>query len=81
MWISLSIIAVVLLILFFSKGPNAIWGGLTIGLLVGIVMAIVGAGFNWFTIGKATVIGTLVGGAAEVLGLVSDKLRTKKDSL
>jgi thiamine transporter ThiT len=81
MWISLSIIAIVLLVLFFPKGPNAIWGGLTIGLLVGIVMAIVGTGFNWFTIGKATIIGTLVGGAADLLGLVSDKLRTKENGL
>lgn len=77
MWIVFLIIAFILLILFFSKGPNAVWGGITIGLLVGIVIAIIGAGFNWFTIYKSIVIGILVGGIAELLGLISIKLKTK----
>jgi Na+/H+ antiporter NhaC len=36
----LSVIAVVLL-LFHWKGPNAVWGGATLGIIVGLITALV----------------------------------------
>ena len=77
MWIALSIIALVLLIVFFTKGPNAVWGGGTLGLLAGIVIAIIGTGFNWQTIYKSIVIGIVIGGAAQLLALMAEKFRKK----
>ena len=77
MWIALSILALGLLIVFFTKGPNAVWGGGTLGLLAGIVIAIIGTGFNWQTIYKSIVIGIVIGGAAQLLALMAEKFRKK----
>jgi hypothetical protein len=77
MWTILSIVALIILFLFFLKGPNAVWGGATIGLIAGIVIVFIGDGFNWFIIYKSIVIGILMGGIAELLGLISSKLKSK----
>lgn len=77
MWIALSILALGLLIVFLKKGPNAVWGGATIGLLAGIVIAIIGTGFNWQTIYKSIVIGIFIGGAAQLLALMAEKFKKK----
>ena len=77
MWTILSIVALIMLILFFLKGPNSVWGGATIGLIAGIVIVFIGDGFNWLIIYKSIVIGILIGGVAELLGLISSKLKSK----
>jgi predicted membrane-bound spermidine synthase len=79
-WIFLSIITAILLIAFW-RTRNAVWGGLTLGIVVGFIVTVVfafkGQGFNWSLIGKFTVIGTLVGFLAELLGKFSDYLKKK----
>ena len=71
MWIVLFIIALILLVVSFFRRSNAIWGGATIGSLIGIVIAIVNAimgnGFQWSLIYKSVIIATLIGGVAELL--------------
>ena len=61
MWTILSAIAIVSLIVFFSRGPNAIWGGATAGLVLGFILALVSENFEWFTIWKGVVVGIMLG--------------------
>ncbi|MDD5454899.1 MAG: hypothetical protein PHW62_05335 [Candidatus Ratteibacteria bacterium] len=79
-WIVLTIISAISLILYW-KGPNSIWGGLTLGVVVGfiwnIVSAIQGDGFHWSIIGKCVVVGVLLGVVADWLGRFSDYMRKK----
>ena len=61
MWTILSIIAVISLITFFSRGHNAIWGGATIGLIIGTIVALLRDGFELSTIWKGIVLGVILG--------------------
>ncbi|TSC93964.1 MAG: Uncharacterized protein CEN91_50 [Candidatus Berkelbacteria bacterium Licking1014_85] len=80
-WTILGVITIALLIIFWRK-RNAVWGGLTISVIISLVIAIVylfkGNGFNWSIIGKGTVLGTIAGFVAELLGMISDFIRKKK---
>jgi hypothetical protein len=77
MWTILTMFALILMFLFFLKGPNAVWGGAIIGLIAGIIIALIGDGFNWFIIYKYIVMGILMGGVAELFWLISSKLKSK----
>lgn len=76
MWTILSIIAAIFLIIYW-RGPNAVWGGITFGLIGGLIFAIIfwvlGSGFQLLTIGKGIVVGILGGVVAEQLGKLSRK--------
>jgi len=81
-WTILGIISILLLIIYFRGfGPNPIWGGLTLGIIIGFIIAIIsairGIGFNWYVIGKVAIIGTLLGFISELLGMLSTKLFKK----
>ena len=79
-WITLGTVVVALLFLYW-RTKNAVWGGLTIGLVTGIIISIVplfrGGVFDGYVIGKWVIIGTLLGLVAELLGKVSDYLKRK----
>jgi hypothetical protein len=76
MWISLSVVAAICLLVFFFRGPNAVWGGATLGVLGGVVVALVSsAAFSWMTVGKGLVIGVLAGSVAELLGRIATRKR------
>ena len=74
LWTILSILAIILAIVFFRKGRNAVWGGLTIGFIVGFVWqgisGLLGKGFSWEIALHVTVIAVLFGAGAELLGSV-----------
>lgn len=74
-WKILGVISIILLIIYWRK-RNAVWGGLAIGIVVGFLVVIfsvfMGSGFNWFTISKVAILGTIMGFVAELLGRVSD---------
>lgn len=76
MWKILTIIASISLIASFFRGKNAIWGGATIGLIIGTVVAIFQK-FNWPILYKAIVVGVLAGVVADILGLLSDLIKKK----
>jgi len=76
MWKILTIIAIISLIASFFRKKNAVWGGATLGLVLGIIIALFNK-FNWSIIYKAVVIGILVGLIAELLGMISDWLKKK----
>jgi hypothetical protein len=82
MWRAFSITAIALLIIFFMiPKRNAVWGGATIGAIVGLIIAIIflfkGDGFNWSIIWRGIVIGILSGAIAELLGMFGDYLKKK----
>jgi len=80
-WVILAIISAIGLIIFWRK-QNAVWGGLTLGAIIGLIIAVFyvfkGNGFSWSIIGKGVIIGTLTGIIAALLGIISDRFKRKK---
>jgi gas vesicle protein len=79
-WYILGVSSIILLIIY-SKNRNAVWGGLTAGVVIGLIVAlfflIKGSGFIWNIIVKGAIIGTIAGFTAELLGKIGDKLSKK----
>ena len=77
MWNWLAIISIVFLALSFWRGRNAVWGGLTAGIAVGLIVAVVyvllGHGFQWTILEKGAIIGVLAGVVAELLSWIGAK--------
>jgi len=80
-WYILGIIAIVSLIIYWRK-TGAVWGGLTIGVFVGLIISLFhlfkGKGFSWVIIGKGAILGPIVGLLAELLRKAGDYSRKKK---
>lgn len=62
-----------LVVSFFTQGRSAIWGGATIGLIVGIVLGIIRGDFS--DILRAALIGADFGLLASILGIIGDRLK------
>jgi len=81
-WYPLGIIALISLVLFWRK-RSAVWGGLTIGAFVGLIVSVVnlirGNEFIWMIIGKGAILGAIAGLLAELLGMAGDHFRKKND--
>ena len=81
LWPIFGILTIILLIIFWRK-INAVWGGFTLGIIVGLIIAIIylfrGKGFDWFVIGKSAILGAMIGFVAELLGKISDFFKNKK---
>ena len=79
-WTILGIITLILLIVYWGR-RNAVWGGFTIGLVIGFIVALVfvfrGSGFDWYVIGKSAISGTIMGFGAELLGKIPDLIKRK----
>jgi len=79
-WIIFGIIALILLVIFWGR-RNAVWGGLTIGIILGFVVTLFfvfkDSGFNWYIIGKGAILGTMSGFIAELLGKLFDFLKRR----
>lgn len=67
-----SLIAVALLIIHWGD-RNAVWGGATLGIIVGLILALVQG--NWAVLALSFSIGTFVGTIFEWIGRLSYKLR------
>ena len=57
------------------RGRNAVWGGATIGVPVGIVIAFFRHRFDWEVVWHSAVIGAFVGLVAEMLGEIGGRVR------
>ena len=68
----MAIVAGILLIVFW-RGRNAVWGGATIGAIVGLILAIVKG--DWSLLALSFAIGAFAGLGAEGFGRLSDRLR------
>jgi len=55
------------LLLAHARSRNAVWGTATLGLLIGVVIAWIQPGFDWWTVAKTVAIATLVGTLIEWL--------------
>jgi uncharacterized membrane protein len=58
------------------NGRSAIWGGATLGFIVGLVLGFFVGNF-WTTVLRAVLDGTGIGVVAELLGWLSDALRRR----
>lgn len=80
-WTIFGAVAVVLLIIFWRK-RNAVWGGLVVGVTIGIIVAffylLKGNSFDWFILGKGAIVGIIIGFIVELLGKISDEIRKKE---
>jgi len=59
MTIVITVIAIILLVLHFRRGPNAVWGGATLGVLVGLILALVRG--DWSLMAVSFAWGTIAG--------------------
>ena len=70
MWTVLTIVAIGFLIIYWG-GRNAVWGGATLGFVVGLVVAVIALlsqeGFKFLIVGKGFVIGALIGTVCELI--------------
>lgn len=65
-WIVIAAGAIALLA-FSNRGPNAVWGTATIGVPIGLGLAIYQPGFDWWIIVKSIAVASLIGAAFEAL--------------
>jgi len=76
-WTTLSLVALILLAKYwYGTRKNAVWGGFTIGILIGVLWKFIG-GTDWYIVIKVASVSTLLGFAAELLGIISDHLKKK----
>lgn len=69
-WGIASVVTILALLVYGRKGPNAVWGTATIGAVIGVGVATFQPGFDWWTVGKAVIIGTLIGVFFEMVPLI-----------
>ncbi|MFC1905743.1 hypothetical protein ACFLXL_02930 [Chloroflexota bacterium] len=74
LWIILLIIAVILLLLHWG-GRNAVWGGATLGLVVGIIISIIKG--DWTFLAYSVSGGVFLGTFFEWLGRLADWLKKR----
>lgn len=75
MWWLVSAVGIAALKSYFFRGKNAVWGGATLGALVGIVIALTRPSFDWEVVGHSAMIGAFAGLVAESLGWIGDRLK------
>ena len=74
-WIIFGISSFILLAIYWN-GRNSVWGGLTLGVIVGFIITLF-IGFDWYVVLKGAISGTIVGFLADLLGRISDKKKNK----
>jgi len=79
-WPGLYIVAALLLLLHW-RGRNAVWGTGTLGLVIGVVVALVRDGFDWWIVAKITAIATLIGTIFEWLPRLVSHFGRSSDNL
>lgn len=73
-WIIMAIVAGILLIIFW-RGRNPVWGGATVGVIVGLILALVKHDWSLLALGFA--IGAFAGLGVEGLGQLGDWLKRR----
>ncbi len=74
-WTILVVVALILLAIYWNN-RNAVWGGLTLGIIIGLLWKFIG-GTDWDMLIKVATVGTLLGFGVELLGMLSDSLKKK----
>ena len=82
-WNIIGIVAIIIILATFKMGKNAIWGTLTLGIIVCIVWAIInlitGTSINWVLFKKIAIISILIGGLFQLPALFKKKEVKKKN--
>jgi len=73
-WIIMAIVAGILLVVF-GRERSAVWGGATLGVIVGLILALVK--HDWSLLALSFAIGTFIGLGAEGLGQLGDWLKRR----
>ena len=68
------VVAIILLVLHW-KGPNAVWGGATLGVIVGLIAALITG--DWSLLASILFVGTIGGVIFEWVGRLANRLRQK----
>ena len=66
----MTIIAVSLLVLHW-RGPNAVWGTVTLGVIVGLIISLVTK--DWSKLALCFTVGTFIGTFFEWMGRIANK--------
>lgn len=66
----LTIVALVLLVLHW-RGPNAVWGGATLGIMVGLIVALLAK--DWSRLALIFSVGIFVGTLFEWIGRIASR--------
>jgi hypothetical protein len=76
-WNILGIVAILVLLASFTMGKNAIWGTLTLGVVICIIWAIVNAisgnSLNWLLFKKIAIVSILIGALFQLPVLLKKK--------
>lgn len=79
-WNILGVVSIILLF-WYRKNKNAVWGGLTLGIIIGLVIAVAllikGDGFSWLILIRSGIVGSLIGFIMEFIGIAAGKLSKK----
>ncbi|PIX31731.1 hypothetical protein COZ60_02950 [Candidatus Bathyarchaeota archaeon CG_4_8_14_3_um_filter_42_8] len=69
------VVAIILLVLHW-KGPNAVWGGATLGVIAGLIVALVTGDWGWL----ATIfaIATYAGTLFEWVGRLANYIKRRR---
>ncbi len=62
-WILYALAALMLWLHWNSR--NAVWGGATLGFLIGVIVAIFRDGFDWWLVAKIVTMATLISTVTE----------------
>jgi len=74
-WLILGVASIVILLKYF-RTRNAVWGGLTAGVLIGLVWSFFREeGFTIIFVAKSAIVGILVGFVFELLGNLGNRLK------
>jgi len=79
-WGILGIVTVVLLIIFWNS-RGTVWGGFTMGITLGFLvasfLAFTGHGFSWSLIWKFSIVTTILGFLSELIEILPIFMRKK----
>lgn len=70
-WFMITTIAAIVLLALHWRGPNAVWGGATLGIITGLIVALVTK--DWSRLVLIFTIGTFAGTLFELIGRVASK--------
>lgn len=73
MTIVITVIAIILLVMHFAGGRNAVWGGATLGVLVGLILSLVRG--NWSLMLPSFAWGTIAGAFFQWVPVLLERVR------
>lgn len=74
-WKIIGFLSTIALLITFKR-QNSVWGGFTIGGVIGIIAGFIREGnYDWYYVAKFAIVGTIFGLSAELMTWVSIKTK------